>query len=63
MRGGQGGIRGLDGIETHLTAFRQRQGQPPKRLAPTQQEVEWLMGKFTSQTIDAVCEELFGEEG
>ena len=56
-------IRALDGIERHLTAFRERQRQSPKRLNSTQQEVEWLMGKFTSQTIDRVCDELFGEEG
>jgi hypothetical protein len=55
-------IRGLDGIETHLTAFRQRPQQSPKQLTPTQQQVEWLMGKFTTETIDAVCDELFGGE-
>jgi hypothetical protein len=56
-------LRGLDGIEAHLTAFRQRPRQQPKQLSPTQQQVEWLMGKFTTGTIDAVCEELFGGEG
>ena len=57
-------IRSLDGFETHLTAFRQRRRQPPpRRLTPSQQEVEWLMGKFSAETIDAVCEELFGGEG
>jgi len=56
-------IRGLPGIETHLTAFRQKQRLSPKQLTPTQQEVEWLMGKFSSETVDKVCEELFGEEG
>jgi hypothetical protein len=55
-------IRGLDGIETHLTAFRKRPQPPPKQLTPTQQQVEWLMGKFTTETIDAVCDELFGGE-
>ena len=59
-------IRALDGIQAHLEAFRQKQRQQtqaPKPLSPTQQEVEWLMGKFTTQTIEAVCEELFGGEG
>jgi uncharacterized protein (DUF3820 family) len=66
-------VRELDGIEAHLTAFRQKrrgtiQGQlpypqAPKSLSPTQQEVEWLMGKFSVQTVDAVCNELFGGEG
>ena len=65
-------IQHLDGIEAHLAAFRQKrpqaiQRQPPypqapKPFSPTQQEVEWLMGKFTTQTIDAVCDELFGGE-
>jgi hypothetical protein len=55
-------IRALDGIETHLTAFRgRRQPSPPKSLTPTQQQVEWLMGKFSVETVDKVCEELFGE--
>ena len=55
-------IRGLDGIEAYLTAFRAR-GQRVKPLSSTQQEVEWLMGKFSSQTIDATCAKLFtGEE-
>ena len=67
-------IRGLEGIEAHLVAFRRKQRhqaiqrqpshpQAPKQLTPTQQEVEWLMGKFTAQTVDSVCEELFGGEG
>jgi hypothetical protein len=55
-------IRTLEGIEAHLTAFRQRHGQQPS-LTPTQEQVEWLMGKFSAQTIDAVCDELFGGEG
>jgi len=55
-------IRVLDGIEAHLEALRQKQGLSPKQLTPTQQEVEWLMGKFTAQTIDAVCQELFREK-
>ena len=56
-------IRALDGIEAHLTAFRGRQGRPSPRkpLSSTQQQVEWLMGKFSSETVDSVCEELFGE--
>ena len=34
-----------------------------KPLTSTQQEVEWLMGKFSSETIDAICARLFtGEE-
>ena len=64
-------IRGLDGIEAHLAAFRQKQRQQtfqrqpphpqaPRQPTPNQQEVEWLIGKFTTQTVDAVCEELFG---
>ena len=57
-------IRGLDGIEAHLTEFRQKPRPPkPGRRSPTQQEAEWLMGKFSSQTVDAVCQELFGGEG
>jgi hypothetical protein len=57
-------IRSLDGIEAHLTAFRARRRQvSQKRLTPTQQQVEWLMGKFSAETIDGVCEELFGGEG
>ncbi len=58
-------IRGLDGIEAHLAAFRQKPRQPPspRKLSPTQQDVEWLMGKFSAQTIDSLCEELFGGEG
>ena len=52
-------IHGLDGIETHLTAFRERP-KLRRQLTPTQQEVEWLMGKFTAPTINIVCEELFG---
>ena len=60
-------IRALDGIGAHLAAFRQRPQQPKrqtvKSLTPTQQQVEWLMGKFTSQTVDDVCDELFGGEG
>jgi uncharacterized protein (DUF3820 family) len=53
-------IRMLEGIETHLVAFRQKRQMSPRKLAPTQQEVEWLMGKFSAQTVDKVCEELFG---
>jgi hypothetical protein len=53
-------IRGLEGIEAHLEAFRQKRRQ---RVAASREEVEWLTGKFTSQTIDAVCEELFGGKG
>ena len=55
-------IRGLDDMETHLAAFRQRPQELP-RLSPTQQQVEWLMGKFSASTLDLVCEELFGGEG
>ena len=29
---------------------------------PTQQQVEWLMGKFSTQTINLVCDELFNGE-
>ena len=25
------------------------------RLMPTQQQVEWLMGKFSAETVDATC--------
>ncbi|MGO8750635.1 MAG: hypothetical protein ACLQNE_32195 [Thermoguttaceae bacterium] len=56
-------IRALDGIEAHLAAFRQRRHPSQKRLTPTQQQVEWLMGKFSVETVDKVCEELFGGEG
>jgi hypothetical protein len=51
-------IRALDGIETHLTAFRQKRRQPS---TTTQQEVEWLTGTFSAQTVDFVCDELFRE--
>jgi hypothetical protein len=61
-------IRGLDGIDSHLAAFRRKQLWRQGRLSqepvtPTQKEVEWLMGKFSSVTVDKVCEELFGGEG
>ena len=56
-------IKGLEGIETHLTAFQMRRQPSTKKLTPTQQEVEWLMGKFSAQTVDLVCDELFGGEG
>ena len=57
-------IKGLPGIEAHLDAFRERQQPLPRTaLNATQQQVEWLMGKFTTPTIDAVCDELFGGEG
>jgi hypothetical protein len=52
-------IRALDGIERHLRAFREKRSRVPP--TPTQQEVEWLMGKFSASTVDKVCEELFGE--
>jgi hypothetical protein len=51
-------IRALEGIEQHLTAFREKRRQPS---AATQQEVEWLTGKFSAQTVDFVCDELFRE--
>jgi hypothetical protein len=50
-------IRGLDGIETHLEEYRLRQQPKPR---PTREQVEWLLGKFSSETIDSLCEELFG---
>jgi hypothetical protein len=54
-------IRALDGFEAHLAAFREKRRQPGvKPLSPTQQQVEWLMGKFSSETVDKVCSELFG---
>ena len=58
-------IRSLPGIEAHLAAFqrKQRQPMPRKPLSSTQQEVEWLMGKFSAQTVDEVCDELFGGAG
>ena len=33
------------------------------QTGPTQQQVEWMRGKFTKHTIDVVCKELFGGEG
>jgi len=56
-------IRAMDGIEAHLVAFRRRprQSSPQKSPSSTQQQVEWLMGKFTRETGDRVCKELFGE--
>lgn len=54
-------IRGSKGIQAHLAAFRQRRQPSPRQLTPTQQQVERLMGKFSSETVDKVCEELFGE--
>ena len=56
-------IRALPGMEAHLTAFRERRRALPRNLTPTQQQVEWLMGKFSVETVDKVCEELFGGEG
>ena len=53
-------IRALDGVESHLAAFRQRRQPSPKPLSPVQQEIERLMERFA---VDAVCEGLFGEEG
>jgi hypothetical protein len=56
-------IRALDDFEAHLTAYRARRRQVPQKiLTPTQQQVEWLMGKFSASTVDLVCEELFGRE-
>ena len=56
-------IRGLEGMERHLVAFRQRRQPSSKPATSSQQEVEWLMGKFSAQTVDKVCEDLFGGEG
>jgi hypothetical protein len=56
-------IRAMEGIEAHLTAFRSRRQPTQRCLSPTQQEVEWLMGKFSAETVDLVCEELFGGKG
>ena len=53
-------IRALDGIETHLAAFRRRGQASSRKLTPTQQQIERLMEKFA---VDTVCEGLFGEEG
>jgi len=64
-------IRSLDGIDAHLVAFRQKHlqqavqrqlPQAPKPLTSNQQKFDWLMGKFTQQTVNAVCDELFREE-
>jgi hypothetical protein len=59
-------IRLLDGFEEHLEAYRQRPQQPTrqpaKSVAPSRQQVEWLMGKFSTQTVDDVCARLFGGE-
>ena len=61
-------IRSLPGIEAHLATFRQKQLWRQGRLSqqqpatPAQQEVEWLMGKFSTETVDLVCSELFGGE-
>ena len=60
-------VRGLDGFETHLATYRGKQAWRQKQLsqepvATTQQEVEWLMGKFSAETVDIVCSELFGGE-
>ena len=52
-------IRALDGIEAHLAAFRQRRQPSPKPLSPSQQEVERLMERFSAQTIDEMCTDLF----
>jgi hypothetical protein len=53
----------LDGIEQHLTRFRLKQQSSSKPLTSTQEQVEWLMGRFSQETVDRVCEELFGGEG
>jgi hypothetical protein len=59
-------IRALDGIEEHLEAYRQPQQQPVRqptnRVTPTRQQIEWLIGKFSSRTVDDVCVRLFCEE-
>jgi hypothetical protein len=56
-------IRGVEGIEAHLAAFRQGRRQQPKQLSPVQQEVERLMERFTTLTVDAACAEMLcGEE-
>ncbi len=61
-------IRSLPGIEAHLATFRQKQLWRQGRLSqqqpatPAQQEFEWLMGKFSTETVDLVCSELFGGE-
>ncbi len=53
-------IRALDGIEAHLTAFREkRQPSSQKRLSATQQEIEWLMEQFSVMTVDKACKDLF----
>ena len=54
-------IRALDGVEAHLEAFRLKRRSLPQQLTPTQQEAEWLTGKFSAATVDKVCEDLFGE--
>ena len=62
VRGGQGGDQGAgrhrgapDGVPAEAAVA--------EAAHSTQQEVEWLTGKFSAQTVDKVCEELFDGEG
>ena len=67
----RGRLRGGEGSDPDAGRHRDSSGGVPaeatatsaQQFTPTQQEVEWLMGKFTTQTIDKVCLKLFdGEE-
>ena len=45
-------IKGMEGMETLIAEYRQHRDS-----------FEWRKGQFSPQTVDAVCEELFGGEG
>ena len=45
-------IKGMEGMEALIAEYRQQK-----------EGLEWRKGRFSSQTVDAVCEELFGGEG
>ena len=55
-------IRAMDGIEECLATFRQRRQPSAKPLSPVQQQVERLMERFSAQTIDKTCMDLFRGE-
>ena len=45
-------IKGMEGMETLIAEYRQQK-----------EGLEWRKGHFSPQTVDTVCEELFGGEG
>ena len=45
-------IKGMEGMEALIAEYRQQK-----------EGLEWRKGQFSPQTVDAVCDELFGGEG